>query len=224
MDRARDPISVLIVDDHPTFRLGLRNLLETETDMHVAGEAADASDALRLAGALKLDVVLLDLALRRRSGLDLIPEFASRADGARTVILTAAIENSDIVRALRLGARGILLKESATELIVKCIREVARGQFWLGREHVSDVVQLLNRFLPGANAAAPRPNFGVTPREMEIIAAIVSGYSNREIALKLSLSEQTVKHHITHVFDKLGVSTRMELTLFALSHHLIDDI
>lgn len=223
MDSVEAPISILIVDDHPTFRFGLRKLLETEAGFEVAGEAADASGALRLAGAMKLDVVLLDMALRNGSGLEILPELSARADGARTVILTAAIENADIVRALRLGAHGILLKEASTELIVKCIREVARGQYWLGRDHVTDVIQLLNRFLPSASRAGPPPNFGLTPRELEIVAAIVSGYSNREIALKFSLSEQTVKHHVTHIYDKLGVSTRMELTLFSVSHHLIDE-
>ncbi|MGH9344416.1 MAG: response regulator [Terriglobia bacterium] len=222
MDSTGDLINILIVDDHPTFRFGLRKLLESEPGMRVVGEAAEGVEAVRLVRELRPHVLLLDLVLRQQSGLDVLRDSAAVDADARTIILTAAIEKAEIAQALQLGARGIVLKESATELIVESIRSVMKGQYWVGRENVSDVVHLLNRLLPRAGAKDARQNFGLTSREMEVVTAIVAGYSNKEIAHKLSLSEQTVKHHITNIFDKLGVSNRMELTLFAVSHHLID--
>lgn len=222
MHNLADGVSILIVDDHPAFRFGLRKLLESQAGMRVIGEASDGEEAVRLIGELKPDVVTLDLALPRYHGLDVLRDLATAGSRVRTIILTAAIEKAEIAQALQLGARGIVLKEAATELIIESIRSVMKGEFWVGREHVSDVVQLLNHALPRAGASGAHKNFGLSPREMEVITAIVAGYSNKEIAYKLSVSEQTVKHHVTNIFDKVGASNRIELTLFAVSHHLID--
>ncbi|HUY14273.1 MAG TPA: response regulator transcription factor [Terriglobia bacterium] len=224
MDSPRNPIDVLIVDDHPALRYGLRRLLDSEPGFHVVGEAADGVEAVRLVRELKPQIVLLDLVMRRRSGLEVLRDLATFDSKVRTIILTAAIEKTEIAQALQLGARGIVLKESATEVIIESIRSVLKGEYWVEREKVSDLVQLLHRFLPRPGGKNPRENFGLSSRELEVVTAIVAGYSNKEIAQKLSLSEQTVKHHITNIFDKLGVSNRMELTLFAISHHLIDDV
>lgn len=222
MDSKVDPIDILIVDDHPAFRYGLRRLLEAEPGMRVVGEAAEGPETIRKALDLRPHALLLDLALRGQSGLEVLRDLSEAGSHARVIILTAAIQKSEIAQALRLGARGIVLKESAIELIVESVRVVMSGRYWVGRENVSDVVQLLSRLLPNAGDGGSRRNFGITPREMEVVTAVVAGYSNREIAHKLTLSEQTIKHHITNIFDKLGVSNRMELTLFAVSHHLID--
>ncbi|HEV2501169.1 MAG TPA: response regulator transcription factor [Terriglobia bacterium] len=222
MDRTAGPFDIVIVDDHPTFRFGLRKLLDSDPGMRVVGEAADEAEAIRLVRELRPHILLLDLVLRHQSGLDVLRDLAAAGNHARTIILTAAIEKAEIAQALQLGARGIVLKESATELIIESIHSVMKGQYWVGRENMSDVVHLLNRLLPRTGAKNARQNFGLTPREMEVVTAIVAGYSNKEIAHKFTLSEQTVKHHITNIFDKLGVSNRMELTLFAVSHHLID--
>lgn len=224
MDSPGNPVSILIVDDHPALRYGLRKLLESEPGFKVAGEAADGAEALRLIRELKPQIVLLDLVMRRHSGLEVLRDLGAIDSQPRVIILTAIIEKAEIAQALQLGVRGIVLKESATEMIVDCIRSVLQGQYWVEREKVSDVVQLLRRFLPVRGGKDPRQNFGLSSRELEVITAVVAGYSNREIAQKLTLSEQTVKHHITNIFDKLGVSNRMELTLFAISHHLVDDI
>ncbi|MDE3180160.1 MAG: response regulator transcription factor [Acidobacteriota bacterium] len=224
MDSTQHPINILIIDDHPTFRLGLRKLLESEADLHVVGEASDGFEGLTLARELRPHIILLDLAMRGGPGLDALADLAALDPPPRTIILTASIEKAGIGSALKLGARGIVLKESATKLIIDSIRSVAKGQYWVGQEKVSDVVQLLHRFLPQPASQGRRENFGLTAREMDVVTAVVAGYSNREIAERLSLSQETVKHHITNIFDKLGVSNRMELTLFAIGHHMTDDV
>jgi two-component system nitrate/nitrite response regulator NarL len=136
------------------------------------------------------------------------------------ILLTAAIEKTEIVEALQLGARGLVLKESATAVLLQAIRVVMTGQYWVGGESLSDLLQAL-RHQPVATAAVEVPRtFGLTPRELQIIRAVVSAYGNKEIADSLAISEKTVKHHLTNIFDKVGVSSRLELALFALHHGL----
>lgn len=221
--RAADPASVLIVDDHPIFRYGLHRLLETQQGFAVVGEAADGVQAIDLARKLSPQIVLLDLGLPDRPGLEVLGELTGMNSGMRTIILTVTIDKTTIVQAIKLGARGIVLKEAASELLIECINTVLKGRYWVGHEILSDVVQLLQHFLP-QRSKPNRPNFGLSPRELEVVAAITAGYSNKEIAQKLSLSEQTVKHHVTNIFDKVGVSNRMELVLFAVSHQLVDEM
>lgn len=220
---ASAPVEFLIVDDHPIFRYGLRRLLESEPGFKVAGEAGDGRQAIALARELSPHVVILDLGLPDRDGLEVLHELSALDPRPRIVILTVAIERPNIARAFQLGASAIVLKEAASELLIESVRTVLTGGYWVGRETVSDVVQLLQRFLPRGTGPT-RQNFGLSPREIQVVAAIAAGYSNREIAHKLSLSEQTVKHHVTNIFDKVGVSNRMELVLFAVSHKLVDDI
>jgi two-component system nitrate/nitrite response regulator NarL len=214
-------IRILIADDHPIFRDGLRRLLEAERGFQVVGEAADGEEAVKLARQLKPDIVLLDLAMPRVTGLEALRELAASPKPVRTVLLTAAIEREQIVEALQLGARGVVLKESATQLLFKALRAVMAGQYWVGRDAVSDLVRLLRELTPAPGEEGRRSKFGLTPRELEIVGAIVAGYTNKDIAEKFSLSEQTVKHHLSSIFDKLGVSNRLELGLFAVNHRLL---
>jgi len=158
----------------------------------------------------------------RVPGLEALAELARSSTPVRTVLLTAAIERAQIVEALQLGARGIVLKESATQLLLKSIRSVMAGQYWVGHESVSDLVATLRDLMAPAAGEERKKTFGLTPRELEIVSTIVAGYTNKDIAQKFSISEQTVKHHLTNIFDKLGVSNRLELALFAVNHHLTD--
>lgn len=220
--RKLSPIRIVIADDHPIFRDGLRRLLEAEPDLKVIGEASDGAEAIKLARQLKPEILLLDLAMPRLPGLEALREMASAtpSNSVRVILLTAAAEKKQIVEALQLGARGVVLKDSATQLLLKAIHTVMAGEYWVGRESVSNLVQYLKTLVQSSGEEARHKKFGLTPRELEIISAVVAGYSNREIAGYFKISEDTVKHHLSNTFDKVGVSTRLELALFAVNQSL----
>jgi two-component system, NarL family, nitrate/nitrite response regulator NarL len=219
MDQAAG-IRILIADDHAMFRKGLHSLLTAETGFTVIGEGECGEDAVRLARALRPDILLLDMAMPGLSGLEALTELAAAPIPVRTILLTASIEKPDVVKALKLGAAGVVLKTSQPAELFKCIRGVMTGQHWIGREAVSDLVEALRTL--DEEAVSTRPRFGLTPRELEVTSAVVSGFSNKEIAKKLVLSEDTVKHHLTNIFDKVGASNRLELALFAVHHRLLE--
>jgi two-component system nitrate/nitrite response regulator NarL len=222
------PVRIVIADDHPIFRDGLRRLLEAEPDLKVMGEASDGAEAVTLARQLKPDILLLDLAMPKHPGLEALRDLstgaAAGAGGSstpvRVILLTAAAEKGQIVEALQLGARGVVLKDSATQLLLKAIHTVMSGEYWVGRESVSNLVQYLRTLMQSSSDEARQRKFGLTPRELEIVSAVVAGYSNKEIAEYFKISEDTVKHHLSNIFDKLGVSTRLELALFAVNQSL----
>jgi DNA-binding NarL/FixJ family response regulator len=163
-------------------------------------------------------MLLLDVAMPGTDGLDALQEIG-RDQTTRTLLLTGAIEESALVAALRLGARGIVMKHAATALLIKAIRGVMAGQYWVGHDRVPGIVEALRPLLEKERSSG-RDQFGLTERELEVTAAIVAAYTNRDIAAKLRISEETVKHHLTNIFEKLGVSNRLELALFAMNKHL----
>ena len=211
---------ILIADDHPIFRDGLKRLLESEREFKVVGEACDGVDAVKLVRELKPEILLLDLAMPRRAGLEALREMGSEPLSARVILLTAAAEKDQIVEALQLGARGVVLKDSATQILLKSIRAVMNGEYWVGRESVSNLVQYLRSLVDSSSHDASKKKYGLTPRELEVISAVVAGYANKEIAQHFKISEDTVKHHLSNIFDKVGVSTRLELALFAVNQAL----
>jgi len=212
-------VRILIADDHPIFRDGLRRLLEAEPDLSVVGQAMDAPEAIRLAQSLRPDILLLDVAMPTVSGLEALQPLGEMSDGPRVILLTAAIDKSDIIRALQLGARGVVLKESATALLLRAIRIVMDGGYWVGRDSVSDLLIALQRLGPTTEPSAPAIN--LTARELQIVGLIVAAAGNKKIADTLNISEKTVKHHLTNIFEKLGVSNRLELALYASQHNLL---
>ena len=214
-------VRIVIADDHRIFRAGLRRLLEAEPGFEVVGEAADGSEVVALVEQLRPDILLLDMAMPRVSGLEVLRALADRGTPVRTIVLTAAIDPTAFVKALQLGAWGLVMKEAATDLLFKSVRSVVAGQYWVGRDSVSDLVRAL-RQPDAAPDPGPRPTFDLTARELEVLSAVVGGHTNKEIAQKFSLSEDTVKHHLSNIFDKVGASNRVELTLFAVHHRLLD--
>jgi DNA-binding NarL/FixJ family response regulator len=211
------PIRIVTADDHLIFRDGLRRLLESEPGFEVVGEACSGMEALRLTALLKPDVLLVDLAMGDMSGLDVLRALSESGSPVKSILLTAAAEPQQMVEALTLGARGMVLKESATALLYKSIRCVHNGEYWLGRDRFSDVLSAMRR--PAVPAEVP-PSATLTRRELQVVEAIVGGASNRDISTQLGMSEQTVKNHLSSIFDKLGVSNRLELALYAVHHRL----
>jgi two-component system, NarL family, nitrate/nitrite response regulator NarL len=222
MSETPQSVRILVADDHPIFRDGLRKLLEAESDFQVIGEASDGGEAIEMAQQLKPDILLLDLSMPRVPGLEAVRELRNSVEAIKIILLTAAIDREQIVDALHHGVRGVVLKESATQLLLKSIRCVMSGQYWVGRESVSDLVRIIRDLTAIPEQGTRKRSYNLTPRELDIISAIVDGYTNKDIAEKFSIAEQTVKHHLGNIFDKLGVSNRLELALFAVNHHLVE--
>ena len=216
----RNDVSIVIADDHPIFRAGLRALIQSEQGFVLASEAVDGEQAVAVTKKLKPDVLLLDLAMPKVSGLEVLKQLSMLSLATRCILLTAQIDDAQITDALKCGARGVILKDTATQLLIKSIRCVVDGEFWVGRGNVHGLVQAL-QMAQSMQPEDPVKKFSLTSRELEILSAIVEGYSNKEIAKRHSISEQTVKHHLSSIFDKVGVSNRLELALFSVNHQLL---
>ena len=213
---------ILIADDHPVVRIGLRNMLQADPQLRVVAEAKDGIEALHMVRTLHPDIMLLDLAMPKMPGMEALRELLSENSSAptRTIVLTGLIDKRQILEALQLGARGVLLKDAAIEHLSSCIRAVVQGQYWLEGRPVQNLVQVL-RDLAAQTAPPPRKTFGLTARELEVVALITEGSTNKHIAQTFGISEETVKRHLTNIFNKLGVGNRLELALFALNHSLL---
>jgi two-component system, NarL family, nitrate/nitrite response regulator NarL len=198
----------------------LRLLLEKRAGFRVVGVASDCVAASRPARRRRPDILLLDLATPVLPDSGAVHKLATDCAPARLLVLAPSLERSAITDALQLGVHGVVLKEVAVEVLFRSIRAVAAGQYWVGHEVVADLVQSLRGI--GGAAPAPKPkNFGLTARELEIVSALIGGGPNKEIARQCGITEKTVKHHLTSIFDKLGLSSRLEVVLFALDHRLV---
>jgi DNA-binding NarL/FixJ family response regulator len=202
------PISVLIVDDHPVVRRGLRVLLEVQDGIEVAGEAGDGDTALTLAQARAPDVILLDLKLPGMDGIAVLTELKARQSAARVLVLTSATDLASASLALRSGAAGVLYKDVDPDALVHAIRSVHDGHLLLAHEAAGTLVRSASLTWGGMDA--------LTSREHEVLAELAKGRSNREIARALSVSEKTVKTHVSSVLAKLGVQDRTQAALLAV--------
>jgi two-component system, NarL family, nitrate/nitrite response regulator NarL len=214
------PIKVLIADDHPVVRVGLRNMLQSDGRVKVIAEAKDGLEALHMVRTLRPDILLLDLAMPRMPGMDALRELTCDTSITRTVVLTALIDKRQVLEALQLGARGVVLKDAVVDHLSACMAAVMQGQYWLEGRPVQNLVQVL-RDLAAQTAPPPRKTFGLTARELEVVGLITEGSTNKHIAQTFGISEETVKRHLTNIFNKLGVGNRLELALFALNHNLL---
>jgi two-component system nitrate/nitrite response regulator NarL len=219
MTKAKPVVRILVADDHAIFRDGLRKLLEGADDVQIIGEASNGVEATKMLAKLKPDILLLDLRMPEKDGLGVLEEINFDSIQTRVIVLTAAEDDRDVVRAMRLGARGVVLKQSASDLLLKSIRKVADGEIWLDNRMTAEVI---DAFKKSAEAGQRREKPLLSDREKEIVQLVAQGFRNREIGEKLFISEQTVKNHLHNIFDKLGVSDRLELALYAIHHRLID--
>jgi len=195
--------------------------LSKQPDLKVVAAAADDREALKLVTEIKPDVLLLDSSMPVYSVMDAFRELGRATNGSRVLVLAKTQEASSISEVFRLGARGVVMREAATEVLIKAIRCIRENMYW-NLDHGARNLEIVLEELAKSAAKTPLKKFGLTPREIEIVSAIVSGYSNRQIAEKMSISQSTIKHHLTNIFDKLGVYNRLELALFAIHHALAE--
>lgn len=219
MSNDPNPIRLVIADEHPIFRQDLRRSLESEPGVHIIGEASDADGALQLARQAKPDILLVDFALSQRFELKNQNEYASHLPPVRVVVTVVAIDKTHVVEAFRLGAHGLVLKQSTPAVLLKSIRSVMAGEYWLERESVGVLVEALRESLTHGNGKKSPKDYGLTRREVDIITKIAGGRSNKEVGEEFAISERTVKHHLTNIFGKVGVSSRLQLALFAVNQH-----
>jgi two-component system, NarL family, nitrate/nitrite response regulator NarL len=215
-------IRIAIADAHPVVREGLRTLLQGE-GFEVIGHAADGEEAVTLVQTKRPDVLMLDVGLPGMPSMDVLRELAKTGGSCRVILLNAPYDRPQMLDWLRVGARGFISKHTSVEMMIKSIRTVMDGQYWIGRESVSDLIgSLVPRRAAGQGTPSPgRPD--LSKRERQIVSAVAAGYGNKDIATRLRLSEHTVKHHLSNIFDKLGVTNRLEVALFAIKHHLVDE-
>jgi DNA-binding NarL/FixJ family response regulator len=213
-------IRIVIADDHPVVRIGVRNMLTQRDGFEVVGDAADGDEAITQTLELSPDVLLLDLMMPKLPGLEAMRAIMNGTASVKILLLTSTITTQQVIEALQIGARGIVLKDALGNHLQTAIRTVAAGDYWIGGKRVVNLVSALHDLMEKA-AMPQHKTYGLTPRELEVVGCIVEGCSNRDIARQFSLSEETVKRHLSNIFDKTGVSTRLELALFAIAHQLV---
>ncbi len=218
---AVEPIRVLVVDDHALFRRGLEMVLAAETDIEVVGEAADGSEAVDKAADLVPDVVLMDVRMPRRSGIEACTGIKAVAPSARIIMLTISDEEADLYEAIKAGATGYLLKEISIDEVATAIRAVAGGQSLISPAMAA---KLLTEFATMVKAddrqQVPAPR--LTDRELQVLRLVAQGLNNRDIARQLFIAENTVKNHVRNILEKLQLHSRMEAVVYAVREKLLE--
>jgi two-component system nitrate/nitrite response regulator NarL len=212
----RKRIRILIADREAIFRMGLRRLFAVEEDLHVIGEAENGTQSVRLASRLKADLAFVQAEIFNRDCGDLVGRIRRSCPNCKVVITANALQHGEAIRYTKSGASGVILKSVHPELFTRCARKVMENEVWLPKADVARMV----RILEASPNHMPRPRETLTQREKMIISYLIEGLRNREIAEQLSISEQTVKNHLRAVYDKVGVSDRLEMVLYALHHRL----
>ena len=214
-------VKILIVDDHAVIRAGLRLLIETNKRFAVCSEAGNCRNAISAAETSQPNLILLDIDLNGENSLQCMPELLRAAPAARVLVLTGLNDARLHAEALKAGAMGLVLKEKAAEVLLKAIEKVHHGEVWFDRTTMGSVLAQMSR---SGGRAAEDPEgakiSSLTDREREVVTLIGEGLKNKHIAERLFISETTVRHHLTSVFDKLGVTDRLELVIYAYRHNL----
>jgi len=219
-------IRIVVADDHPIFRDGLCKLLALEEDFEVVAQASDGKEVLEVLQQHEPDILLLDLKMPGLDGLATLQRLQAARNRTRVIVLTASDDKNEFVQAMKLGTSGIVLKQTATDLLIKSIRKVHAGEIWLDSHTTAAVIR---QFVADETPPAPPPiatpprereRSPLSQREREIVALVAQGFKNKEMAEKMFISEQTVKNHLHNIFDKLGVSDRLELALYAIHNNL----
>lgn len=213
-------IRIVIADDHPVVRIGVSNMLSADTNLCIVGEANDGDEAIEQVSRLHPDILLLDLAMPKLPGFEAMRTILEDQFSPRIILLTSKIETLQIVEALQMGAHGIVLKDALAENLHEAIQAVAAGLYWIGGNAMENTAGIIQKLI-SKETPAKHKNYGITPREMQVLNCIVEGCTNRDIAKQFSLSEETIKRHLSNIFDKTGVSTRLELAMFAIAHQLV---
>ena len=211
-------ITIALADDHTIFRDGLRQLFSLEPDLEVVGEAKNGTELLDLVRELQPDILLLDLKMPGLDGLSVLQRIQNQKLKTKIIILTAADDEGEFVQAMKFGTSGIVRKQTSTELLIKSIRKVHGGEIWLDSKTTAAVIR---QFVsPGELGPRERDKPRLSDREREVVALVAQGFKNQEIAECIFISEQTVKNHMHNIFNKLGVSDRLELALYAIHSNI----
>ena len=221
MSKSQQPIRVLILDYHTLVRDGIRLILEARPDIEVVGEAGTSQQALALSGQIKPDIILLELNLDGELNAEIIPDLLDAFPDTRTILVTG-LEETDIHHlAVQMGAMGVVRKSEPRNVLLKAIEKVHAGEVWIDRTMMANVLAKLarSRLVPQDDPQAAKIAL-LSEREREVIGLIGEGLKNKEIALRLSISETTVRHHLSSIYNKLQVSDRLELTIFAYRNGL----
>jgi DNA-binding NarL/FixJ family response regulator len=219
---AGDAIRVLVVDDHALFRRGLDVVLADETDIEIVGEAADGAEAVDQASLLAPDIVLMDVRMPRRGGIDACTAIKTAVPSAKIIMLTISDEEADLYEAIKAGAMGYLLKEISIQEVADAIRQVQGGQSLISPSMAS---KLLTEFATMAKKDVAKPTVPtprLTDREMEVLSLVAKGLANRDVAKQLFISENTVKNHVRNILEKLQLHSRMEAVMYAVRENMIE--
>ena len=221
-DKSADAIRVMIADDHALFRRGLQMVLEQEADISVVGEASDGQEAVEKAGETMPDVVLMDVRMPKRGGIEATKAIKELMPHIKILMLTISDEEADLYDAIKAGATGYLLKEVSIEEVGNAIRSVQTGQSLISPSMASKLLSEFATMVKRADEkqAAPQPR--LTDREMEVLKLVAKGRNNRDIAKELFISENTVKNHIRNILEKLHLHSRMEAVVYAVREKLLE--
>ena len=217
-----EPIRVLVVDDHALFRRGLQMVLEQEPDIEVVGEAGDGAEAVQTATETLPDIVLMDVRMPRRSGIEACTAIRAAVPSARIVMLTISDEEGDLYEAIKAGAMGYLLKEISIEEVASAIRAVHGGQSLISPSMASKLITEFASISRRGEDRQQLPTPRLTDREMEVLKLVAKGLNNRDIAKDLFISENTVKNHIRNILEKLQLHSRMEAVVYAVREKLLE--